>query len=209
VLDPQVVHALAGQLRTLGDLTGASELPAAVDRLLTACVSAVPSTLAVRVTSPALGFGRAIETEGILAAREACRASLRLDLLGGDPRSCHPVAVSVLILAGQVGAFADFVGGADPLARPGVRIIRRTVDEDVSQVWTETSTGDADLDDAVPHGRIVHRAVGVLIDRGYLPDEALDELRRQATSTDRTLLDQAWEVLRSTAPTERHDDGTR
>jgi hypothetical protein len=111
----------------------------------------VPSSPAVRVTSPALGVHRAIETDGIAAAREACRASLRLDLRGGDPQAGPPVSAAIVILAGEAGAFADFVGGADPLARPGVRIVRRTVDEDVSQAWTETHADRAELDDAVWH----------------------------------------------------------
>lgn len=204
-----MVATLADELRALGDLSSAPDLARMLGLLLTACVEAVPSTLAVRVTSPALGPGRTIESAGFGAAHQACRASLRLQLLGGERYPGSPaVQVTVVILAGRAGAFNDFVGGADPLARPGVRIVRRTVDEDVSEVWTEMDTDLGALDDAVTGERIVQRAVGVLIEGGLLPDEAIEELQRHASGTGSTLLEAAWDVLRSTAvPDHQSTDG--
>jgi hypothetical protein len=189
--------ALADELRVLGDLTGAPEIPRALAHLLGACVEAVPSSLGIRVTSPALGPGHAIETAGYAEATAGCRASLRLDLLGSNPTSTGPIIVTVVILAGRAGAFSEFVGGADPLTRPGVRIIRRTIDEDISTQWTQMDADLGTLDDTVSGNRIIQRAVGVLIERGHLPDEAIHHLTRTAAATDTTLLDAAWNVLRS------------
>src|SRR5659263_271242 len=51
----------AGTRQPHGDRSGVTDPPAVTAHLLTVCVSAVPSSLAVRVIGPALGVHRAIE----------------------------------------------------------------------------------------------------------------------------------------------------
>jgi hypothetical protein len=203
-----ITSALHTELRDLGDQVGVPELPVAVQELIDACAAAVPSCLALRVTSPALGPSQVIETDGISTVFGAARASLRLDLLSGHVRVPpglikRPTVVRVLLLAGNTGAFDDFVGGGDALDRQGFRIVRRTVDEDLSapgdRAWTGEGLLVASSDSVVPAARTINRAVGVLIDRGHLPDDALELLNRQASTADRTVLEHARTVLQSTA----------
>jgi hypothetical protein len=195
----RITAALAAELSSLGGLVGIPELTTAVQDLLADYASAVPSCLGLRVSSPALGPGHAIETERRVEATPAsAQASLRLDLLGGDLGPDRPLTVvSVLILAGQAGAFADFVGGADPLNRQGFRIVRRTVDDDLDPATARelTERDRTPLDDVIGRARVVNRAIGVLIDRGYPPEAALQVLEHDADTSGRTTLDQAWTIV--------------
>jgi hypothetical protein len=195
----RITAALAAELSSLGDLVGIPELTSAVQDLLAVYASAVPSCLGLRVSSPALGPGGTIEIERSLeATRASALASLRLDLLGGDPGPDRRLTlVSVLILAGQAGAFADFVGGADPRSRQGFRIVRRTVDDDLDPA-TVRDLAERDWtsrEDVIGRARVINRAIGVLIDRGNPPDAALQILQHDAGTSGRTTLDQAWTVV--------------
>lgn len=206
----QITAASDAELQALSELPGNSALEAAVRDLLSACLSAVPSCLAVRVTSPALDPGLAIESLGILEAMERSLASLRLDLIGNYPQPHEqpttagwPTAVTVLILASESGAFSTFVDGADRLDTPGFRIIRRSVDEDLPPhdlPRPDHPPGhDAGLGVVADHTRILNRAVGVLIDRGHLPDAALRVLHEQAEDAGLTVIEQARAVLATTS----------
>jgi hypothetical protein len=46
----------------------------------------------------------------------------------------------------------------------------------------------------------INQAIGVLIDRGFLPDEALAELQRLSKGSERHLHEAALQVLRSLKP---------
>ena len=52
---------------------------------------------------------------------------------------------------------------------------------------------------------VIHRAVGVLIDQGLPPDDAVLELRRRATVTGRTLSGAAHHLLQTATPGEDPD----
>jgi hypothetical protein len=196
----QITAAVDAELRALSEMVGLPQLHLAVVDLLAVCLAAVPSCLALQVSSPALD-GVGITTEGFLDARRTCRASLRLELHGDGHRSgSTPTVVVVRVFAFQEGAFAEFVGGADPFSRQGFRIVRRTVDTDI----TAAVTTDPALDGHVPAVsmmRTVNLAIGVLIDRGHLPEEALDLLHQQAAAAGRPVEDWAASVVHSA----RHD----
>jgi hypothetical protein len=85
----------------LGELVGITDLAGAVVDLVAACVTATPSCVALRVTSPAPGVGHAIATVDYDHVRSLARASLRLDLLRHDPGPTRrwPV-VTILLFAG-------------------------------------------------------------------------------------------------------------
>jgi hypothetical protein len=195
----RITAALAAELSSLGDLVGIPELTTAVQELLADYSSAVPSCLGLRVRSSALGPGRVIETDrGLEVTRVSARASLRLDLLGGDPGPDRRLTlVSVLILAGEAGAFADFVGGADPVNRQGFRIVRRSVDEDVDPPSARVvpDRDEPPVDRVTVHDRAINRAIGMLIDRGHPPEVALRILEHDAARAGRTTLDQARSVV--------------
>jgi hypothetical protein len=193
----RITAALAAELSSLGDLVGIPELTTAVQDLHADYASAVPSCLGLRVSSPALDPGHLIETDD---DDQSVRASLRLDLLGGDPGPDRPLTlVSVLILAGRPGAFADFVGGADPLNRKGFRIVRRTVDEDLNTgpVRDLSERDRTRSENMIGRARVINRAIGVMIDRGHSPDAALRILQHDADAAGRATLDQAWTVTDS------------
>jgi hypothetical protein len=195
----RITAALAAELSSLGDLVGIPELTTAVQDVLADYASAVPSCLGLRVSSLALGPGRVIETDRSPdAIRPSIVASLRLDLVGGDPGpDRRPSLVSVLILAGAVGAFADFVGGADPLNQKGFRIVRRSIDEDLDPAVAADHPEGAGVTEESLTGRarVINRAIGVLIDRGHSPEAALGILRHDADTAGRTTLDQARTVV--------------
>lgn len=238
----QITAALDAELRAMGELVGIPRLDSALRDLLTVCLSAVPSCLGLRVSSTALG-GYTIETSDWHSARENCRATMRLDLLGlehidgfpvdglsGEPASDSSPPVSVLLLAEISGAFADLVGGADPLSWPGIRIVRRTVNGELDRVVTppvsqpvrhtvvaaarqpapDGRLPDADESDDMFGGlqpmRVIHQAIGVLIDRGLPPTEALQLLHHQAQSAGRSLPEQAAAVMASTVPGPERSD---
>jgi hypothetical protein len=200
--------AMHTELSALGDVVGVPELASAVHDLIDVAVATVPSCLALRITSPALGPAQTIQTAGISVLYGDARASLRLDLLGAPPGPGRPsTLVRVLILASQGGVFADFVGGADPTDRQGFRIVQRTIDEDLFIPGNRAPPTDGPFDGGststltdgfAQHDRVVNRAVGVLMGRGHPPDLALELLHHQAATAHRTVLDHARALLQST-----------
>jgi hypothetical protein len=126
-------------------------------------------------------------------------------------------AIIIRVFASTEDAFADFVGGADPLSRQGFRIVRRAVDGDLvggtaldgAAAWPDgvLALDGSEADVAVPvalpaldlaHLTVINRAIGVLMDRGLPPEEALQVLHGQAAAARESLADWAVRVVAST-----------
>lgn len=126
------------------------------------------------------------------AGTAGVRASLRALITAPGPG--HP-ARQVIFLAERPGEFEDFEVG--PLSSP--RASGRSVDHLVIDGDLDAATSlkdDARPIDLDPD-RDLNRALGVLLDRGFPPAEARQELRDQADECGNDLVGQARVLLRS------------
>jgi hypothetical protein len=180
--------ALAADLARLTealDDPGVVDLPALLGRCHDALLAAVPSGLGLSMTFPAGPGGVTVST--LPAAGTAIRSSLRVPMTSWadvDPRS------DVVFYAATAGALVDLaadLGWALQLPGDGLLIDRDLSPEDRgrSGLW-ELS--------------VVHRAVGVLLDRGRTPHAARDELDRAARDSNTSVAVVADRLIRSLNP---------
>jgi hypothetical protein len=184
----KVTAAIARQLQLLcADFEDTERLAIGLTTLGASVVAAVPSCVSVSVTLGVVGSVVPV-TIGIRSAVAGpVLASLAV------PRSLLDPADIVLFQASQSGAFlllaADLAAALDP-SQP------LRIDEHLDTEIDATAGG---LAVSMDNLSAVHRAVGVLIDRGLLPEDAYAELTRQARqdgtdlpSASRLLLDSIY-----------------
>ena len=180
--------ALAADLARLTealDDPGVVELPALLGRCHDALLAAVPSGLGLSMTFPAGPGGVTVST--LPAAGTAIRSSLRVPM---TPWADVDPGSDVVFYAATAGALVDLaadLGWALQLPGDGVLIDRDLSPEDRgrSGLW-ELS--------------VVHRAVGMLLDRGRTPHAARDELDRAARDSNTSRAVVADRLIRSLHP---------
>jgi hypothetical protein len=154
-----------------------------------------PCCLAVIIT---LGDEESVHVidDRLQAGSAIVRASLRAQLTAPGPGR---TGRHVVFLSERAGEFEDFAAlTLRPTGPADRRPHRVVIDGDLAAAVGLTGNGqlvDVAADPAVD------RAVGVLLDRGYPPDEARQELADQARASGRSRLEQARRILRS--PTQR------
>jgi hypothetical protein len=157
--------------------------------LVRSAMASAPSCIAVIIT---LGDEEPLYAmdDSLRHGNATVRASLRAQITAS--RSAQP-GHRVVFLAEKVGEFANFTAGT--LKRPGSPDLHHLViDGDLdAAAGLAQPNGSTDIDAT----RTVDRAVGVLLDRGYLPADALETLRTRAHAAGRSLTEQALLVLRS------------
>ena len=117
--------------------------------------------------------GRAVAVRSTESpAAGVCGSSLLVGSLPG------PASVQLLIRAGSAGAFGQLAG--ELLALAGSSAVRRPLVD--LHLYPPDGTGDTNDIDAIALERAdvsaVNRAVGALLDHGWLPQEATEELER-------------------------------
>jgi hypothetical protein len=169
-------------------LLGDGNLVLAVRDLVRSALAATPSCVAVIITigdeEPFCALDDRLR-DGLAVVRASLRAQFALS------QPSHPQR-HVVLLAEQLGAFKDFTATTLPTNPIADRLHDLVVDGDLRTMVGTASSGRLEED-----GRVVDRAVGVLLDRGFYPDEALRELQQRARAARRSLLEQAELVLRS------------
>jgi hypothetical protein len=118
------------------------------------------------------------------------RASLRAQFAA--PRPDHP-GRQIVLLAERPGEFKEFTTTTLPTTNTTDHLRHLVLDEDL-----ETDIGPAAGSPQDDHpARLVDQALGVLLDRGFPPTEALQELRNTARAAGRSLPEQAQIILLS------------
>ncbi len=177
----------------LSDLTDALDDPGTdlqvilavlVDDLTAAVPSFLGLTMTLRVDGESVAL-TAIEAGAVRAAR----SSLQLPL---DPMAGAGPGSAVVFYARDVDAFAELA--ADTRRLHGVD----------GQVVLDRNLpgGDAVQSPMVTdraQGAVIHRAIGLLIERGLTPEQAGRELRLRAAATGSALTDTADHLLRTGA----------
>ena len=153
--------------RQLLDLDGSEELGLALDELAAGLATAVPSLLTVSLVLVHQDVPVPLTVRAESEPDAAVLASLAVEVAGE--------AGSLLILqAAEQGAFLllrDELAGSPS---------SRTPEPQVDQHLTPAGPPGPALTAARADLAAVNRAVGVLLDRGVLPEAALAELRRRA-----------------------------
>jgi hypothetical protein len=161
--------------------------------LIRSAVASAPSCLAVIIT---LGDEEPLYAidDRLRAGNAVVRASLRAQITESGPG--HPMR-HVVFLAEQAGEFEDLTAMPLPvIGLPEHQWHHLVIDGDLSAATTLIGGGrGSDIDP----GRLVNRAIGVMLDRGFPPDEAFDELRSQAQATGHELAEHAQLILSSLA----------
>jgi hypothetical protein len=189
----EITFTLADELRALAASSegNASFDPAdALTRLAQAARVAVASCTAVMVMVERHGQPVTLAVACSESAMAPALSSLRLDLSGLAGAGPEAVPVEVIFLASSVSAF-------DGLARdlpPAYFHDRMTLDTDL----TADLGGAAEAGSVLGAASIVDRAIGVLIEGGLRPDEAVARLRDQADAAAIRLEEAAHAVLAST-----------
>jgi hypothetical protein len=203
--------AAAAQLKAFSERIGEPDLAIAVLELARFGGLTIPSYLATRFTiyGPEQLF--TVTGWSVSAKTEVVRSSLRLEIPTGDPR--HQLCV--VFFAESHNAFAEFrehcLRVADPPGAPlGDRLTRLVIDQDVpksrlagSAVKGLSTLGPlgASVGDRVGDPGALERAVGVLMNDGFSVEAAKEELGLRAAQAQRSVLEEAQELLRSLVPT--------
>ncbi len=179
--------ALTAQLSALTATSGEADtdLQAILEVLVDDLVSAVPSFVGLTMTQRFDGFAVTTTVMDRDPGRLACSSlALPVDTGGPDKPAC-----TVVFFAGEAGAFVQFAAGMQRINGPDPRVV---LDGPLPHPLPKSGvTGLADLSS-------VNRAIGVLITRGYFPDEARAELRRRVGESPDNVPDVARRVLLST-----------
>ena len=179
--------ALIAQLSALTATSGSpdTDLQAILDVLLDDLLSAVPSFVGLTMTQRFDGFAVTTTAMDTDPTRLAC-SSLALPVDSGWP---DQMACTVVFFAGEAGAFVQLAAGLQRINGPDPRVV---LDGPLPDPLPKSGvTGLADLG-------AVNRAIGVLITRGYFPDEARAELRRRVGESPDNVPNVARRVLLST-----------
>lgn len=165
--------------------------------LVRSAVASAPSCLGVIIT---IGDEEPfyIIDDRLRGATAVVRASLRAQFAVSGPGE---PARQIVLLAEQAGGFKDFAAAALPASGIPDQMHVVVIDGDLdADIGPAASPGDYP-------GRVVDRAIGVLLDRGLRPAEALQELRARAQACGRSLPEQAALVLESLRkdPAQRRD----
>ena len=179
--------ALIAQLSALTATSGSpdTDLQAILDVLLDDLLSAVPSFVGLTMTQRFDGFAVTTTAMDTDPTRLAC-SSLALPVDSGWP---DQMACTVVFFAGEAGAFVQLAAGLQRINGPDPRMVLDGPLPDPLPI--SGVTGLADLG-------AVNRAIGVLITRGYFPDEARAELRRRVGESPDNVPNVARRVLLST-----------
>lgn len=166
----EITAALAEQLRILaGDPRDGDRLASDMNQLARDVTHAVPSCLAVSITLVRLGAEITLSFPIRPMHFVPVLASLAVPLSASEPGD-------ILILrAGDAGAFlllADDLNGLLDPADPPIAV-------DGHLHWP-TILADDSLAAALEDLQAVNQAIGILIDRGFAPDAAGQELHRRA-----------------------------
>ena len=179
--------ALTAQLSALTATSGTADtdLQAILDVFGDDLLSAVPSFIGLAMTQRFDGFAittTAMDTDPARVARSSL--ALPVDTGGPDQPAC-----TVVFFAGEAGAFVHLAAGIQRINGPDPRVV---LNGPLPNPLPKSGvTGLADLS-------AVNRAIGVLITRGYFPDEARAELRRRVGDGPDSVPDAARRVLLST-----------
>jgi len=164
-----MVHlsTLTAQLSALTTTLGnpGTDLQAILDVLVDDLSASVPSFFGLTMTQQFDGFDVAMTAMDADPTRRA-RASLvlPLDIGGADDPAC-----TVVLFAAEPGAFSQLAAGIQHVNGPDPRVV---LDGPLPSPLPKSGvSGLAELS-------AVNRAIGVLITRGYFPEEARTELRR-------------------------------
>jgi hypothetical protein len=174
----EIPAALAAQLTVLDDaLDGpAADLEVRLRALAAALAVAVPSLIAISVTTPVAG--EEVTLHLAVPGGPQVAASLVLPL---------PAGTSLALYAATPGALADLA--ADLTRALGLPRGSAVLDGDLSApVVPSGVAGLADLS-------VINRAIGVLIDRGHPASTARAELRRRAAGAGESLLAAAQRLV--------------
>jgi hypothetical protein len=157
--------------------------------LVRSAVASAPSCVAVIITigdeEPLFAIDDRLR-DGVAVVRASLRAQISAS------RSDHS-GRHVVFLAERAGEFTDFTSVTLPTTGSGDHLHQLVIDGDLEAALALTGTHLND-DHQV---RAVDRAVGVLLDRGFSPAEALQELRNRARVSGHSLSGQAEIVLRA------------
>lgn len=197
---------LTAQLSALSTALGDSDtdLQAILDVLVDDLSGPVPSFIGLALTQQFDGFAVTLHAIDADPTRRACSSlAIPLDLVGPDEggaanrrsRRADEPECRVMFFACGAGAFDALAAEIRGVTGPDPRVV---VDGPLPPPMpTSGVAGLADLTD-------VNRAVGVLITRGFLPEEARAELRRRAGAGLVSVPDVARRVLSTTnAPRQR------
>jgi hypothetical protein len=157
--------------------------------LVRSAVASAPSCLAVIITvgkeEPLYAIDDRLR-EGVAIVRASLRAQITTSGPGTPRRQ-------IVFLAERAREFADFTALDLPITSPQGYAHHLVIDRDLDSAFGLTH----DLPKEISAGRVIDRAIGVLLDRGFLPAEALQELQTRANASGLTLSEQADIVLRS------------
>lgn len=178
---------LTAQLTALSTAFGdpGTDLQAILDVLADDLSGSVPSFIGLTMTQQFDGFAVTLNALDAEPTRRACSSlALPLDLGTADDHDC-----TVVFFAFEAGAFVQLAAGIQNVNGPDPRVVL-----------------DGPLPDPLPKSGVnglaelsaVNRAIGVLITRGYFPDEARVELRRRVGDDLDSVPDAARRVLMST-----------
>jgi hypothetical protein len=157
--------------------------------LVRSAVASAPSCIAVIITVGDEEPLYAID-DRLQAGVAVVRASLRAQITTSGPG--HP-GRQIVFLAERPQEFADFTALALPVTPLQGYAHHLVIDRDLDSAFGLTQS----LPKEQSAGRVIDRAIGVLLDRGFPPAEALRELQNRASASGGTLFDQAELVLRS------------
>jgi hypothetical protein len=157
--------------------------------LVRSAVASAPSCLGVIIT---IGDEEPfyIIDDRLRGATAVVRASLRAQFAVSGPGE---PARQIVLLAEQAGGFKDFAAATLPTSGFPDQMHVVVIDGDLD---ADIGPGDGHSPGDYP-ARVVDRAIGVLLDRGFGPPEALQELRARAQACGRSLPEQAALVLES------------
>ena len=180
-------HVLCDQLAELSEALAepGTDLQAILAVLIDDITAAVPSFLGLTVTLHIDGRTVTITaTDPDLAARANASIKLPLGPIAGGP------AGTIIFYAHDTGAFTDLATSTRRALNLHGQVV---LDGHLHRIPTLGSTNIHDT-------TTINRALGVLIARGYPPDQAAAELSRRAKHDGHTRARAAHEVLNSTTP---------
>ena len=189
----QFPYALSRQLAALTDSVDepGTDLQAVLVGLADDLMAAVPSFIGLRMTLHLDNWPITVTTiEAGQAAAAGASLQFPLDqLAGAGPDG------TVVLYAGQAGAFVDLAADARRVRRLDGGVV---VDGHLSCTDNPGAPGPPGAS-GLDESTVVNQAIGVLVDRGRLPDEAHEELLRRAAHVRQCVPDAARRLLAASA----------